>query len=285
MKTLRDTRFGEERALYGARDVYLINCRFDGEEDGESALKEAQDVIVEDTYCNLRYPFWHDRALVLRKTEMTEACRAPLWYSEDVKAFDCVMHGVKALRECRDVCLERCDVRSPEFGWSTSDVSVLDCRAEGEYFMLRAERLAMRGTHFCGKYSFQYIKDAVIENCVLDTKDAFWHAENVTVRNCTVKGEYLAWYSKNLTMIDCKIIGTQPFCYCTGLLLENCEMIDTDLAFERSEVTASITTPVLSIKNPYAGNISVPSVGELIMDDPRALGTVSLEPSCAQQTN
>ena len=32
-------------------------------------------------------------------------------------------------------------------------------------------------------------------------------------------------------------------------------MIDADLAFERSEVEATITTPVLSIKNPYAGRI------------------------------
>ena len=47
-------------------------------------------------------------------------------------------------------------------------------------------------------------------------------------------------------------------------------MIDTDLAFERSEVEAVITTPVLSIKNPYAGHISVPEAGEIIMDDENA---------------
>lgn len=51
-------------------------------------------------------------------------------------------------------------------------------------------------------------------------------------------------------------------------------MIDTDLAFERSEVEAVITTPVLSIKNPYAGRISVPEVGEIIMDDENAKGEI-----------
>jgi hypothetical protein len=51
-------------------------------------------------------------------------------------------------------------------------------------------------------------------------------------------------------------------------------MIDTDLAFERSEVEAVITTPVLSIKNPYAGHISVPEVGEIIMDDENAKGEI-----------
>ena len=58
--------------------------------------------------------------------------------------------------------------------------------------------------------------------------------------------------------------------------LINCEMIDTDLAFERSEVEATVTTPILSIKNPRSGYISVPSVGELIWDDPLAAAQVKI---------
>ena len=54
----------------------------------------------------------------------------------------------------------------------------------------------------------------MFENCILNTKDAFWHAKNVTVRNSTLKGEYLAWFSEGLTLINCKIIGTQPVFYC-----------------------------------------------------------------------
>ena len=51
-------------------------------------------------------------------------------------------------------------------------------------------------------------------------------------------------------------------------------MIDTDLAFERSEVEATITTPVASIKNPLRGSIRVPAVGEVIRDLEGANGTV-----------
>ena len=124
MKKIEGMRFGEERALYGACDTHLLNCRFDGDEDGESALKEAQNILVERTYCNLRYPFWHDRDVDLRFCELTEACRAPLWYSENIYAADCLMHGVKALRECRGVRLERCEIRSPEFGWSRPAINL-----------------------------------------------------------------------------------------------------------------------------------------------------------------
>lgn len=94
------------------------------------------------------------------------------------------------------------------------------------------------------------------------------------VRNCTVKGEYLAWYCENVTFEHCKIIGTQPLCYCKGLKLVECEMIDTDLCFEKSEVEAVVTTPVMSIKNPAAGRIQVPAVGEIIRDDDNSHGEI-----------
>ena len=114
------------------------------------------------------------------------------------------------------------------------------------------------------------------KNCVFDTKDAFWHAKNVTVRNSRIKGEYLAWYCENVTFENCTIIGTQPLCYCKGLKLVNCRMEDTDLSFEKSEVEATLTAPILSIKNPLSGHISVPAVGELIFDDPNARGEVQV---------
>ena len=160
-----------------------------------------------------------------------------------------------------------------------SDIKVNDSTAVSEYFMMRSERLNFRKVHFKGKYSFQYIKDSVFENCTFDTKDAFWHAQNVFVRNSIVKGEYLAWYCENVTFENCKIIGTQPLCYCKELKLINCEMIDTDLCFEKSEVEASITSPVISIKNPQSGTICVPSVGKIIRDDPTALGQIMI---CAE---
>ena len=51
-------------------------------------------------------------------------------------------------------------------------------------------------------------------------------------------------------------------------------MVSTDLAFEKSEVEATVTTKVDSIKNPLSGQICVPELGELIMDDPNARGQV-----------
>lgn len=277
MKVIENQTFDEERALYGSSQVTVKNCRFDGPADGESALKESSDVTAEDCFFNLRYPFWHNHGLTIRRSQMTELCRAALWYSDHITITDSKLHGIKALRECSGIAIKNCDIISPEFGWSIEDVEMADCTAESEYFFMRARNVALTNVNFKGKYSFQYDENAVFDNCTFDTKDAFWHTQNVTVRNSVIKGEYLAWYSENLTLEHCKIIGTQPFCYCKKLTLIDCEMIDTDLCFEKSEVEAEITTPVLSIKNPLRGRIVVPEVKELIWDDPQAKGEVVVQ--------
>ncbi len=274
MKTIENQTFDMERALYGSGDVEVKNCRFDGPADGESAFKECSNVRADHCFFNLRYPFWHDHGLRITDSEMTELCRAALWYTDHVEIVNTKMHGIKALRECAQAVVKDCDIISPEFGWSVRGIEMEDTTAQSEYFMMRSDHLAFRNVSLKGKYSFQYITDAVFENCDFDTKDAFWHAKNVIIRNSVVKGEYLAWYSENVMFENCKIIGTQPLCYCRGLKLADCEMIDTDLAFERSEVDARITTPVISIKNPYAGHITVLEVGEIIRDDENAKGVI-----------
>lgn len=277
MNVFENRVFDEERALYGSRGAEVRSCRFDGPADGESALKECRDITVSDCFFNLRYPFWHDEHLTISGSELTELCRAALWYSKDIHIRDSKLHGIKALRECANVVIENSDIISPEFGWSVRGIKMSGTHAEGEYFMLRSDHLEFDHVTLKGKYSFQYITDSVFTGCDFDTKDAFWHAKNVLVKDSVIKGEYLAWYCENVTFENCTIIGTQPLCYCKGLRLVNCRMIDTDLAFEKSEVEANITTSVDSVKNPKSGLIRVPAVGGIIMDDPEAKGQVVVQ--------
>ena len=184
------------------------------------------------------------------------------------------MHGIKAVRECERVEVEKTDIISPEWGWRSRGVSMRDSTIDSEYCLLMARDVVFENVKMRGKYSFQYVENATFKNCEFDTKDAWWHAKNVTVENSIVKGEYLGWYSEGLTFKNCTIIGTQPLCYCKNLTLENCRMIDTDLCFERSEVSADIVGEVISIKNPYLGEISLDGVGQIIIDDDMARANI-----------
>ena len=268
--------FDEERALYGSDGIEVKGCRFDGPADGESAFKESKNVMVSDSYFNLRYPFWHNDHLKIKSCEMTDKCRAALWYSNDIRISDSKLHGIKALRECNDVTIENSSIVSPEFGWSVHGLNMKNSSAESEYFMMRSDKLTFDNVSLKGKYSFQYIEDSTFTNCNFDTKDSFWHAKNVYVKDCVIKGEYLAWYCENVTFENCRITGTQPLCYCKGLKLINCVMEDADLSFEKSDVEADIVSGVISIKNPKSGVIRVKEVSEIIMDDPCAEGRIEI---------
>ena len=267
MDFIENKNFPCERALYAVNGVTLKNCSFDGEEDGESALKEAKNIRLYGCYMNLRYPLWHDDGVEIENTVMTDKCRAALWYSNGVMVGNSSLGGIKALRECQDVNIENSKIVSAEFGWRCRGVALKNSAAESEYFFFETRDLTLSEVKFKGKYSFQYTENVVAENCVLDTKDAFWHAKNVTVKNSVVKGEYLAWYSEDLTFINCKISGTQPLCYCKNLKLIDCEMTDTDLSFEYSDVNADIKGEIVSVKYPRSGRIVADGYGEIILTD------------------
>ena len=100
MELIQNKTFDEERALYGSKNIFVKDCSFDGPADGESAFKECSDVQVEHGFFNLRYPFWHDHKLKISSSEMTELCRAALWYSDHIEITGSSLHGIKALREC-----------------------------------------------------------------------------------------------------------------------------------------------------------------------------------------
>lgn len=264
---IKQQTFEQERALYHLQDTAVIECTFAGEADGESVLKEAANITVQNCSFSLRYPLWHVKHFALEHSQMDSGTRAPLWYCFHGAMTDTVIDGVKAVRECEDISIERCQIHSPEFGWKSKQLTVLESEIESEYVFFDSRDVSVRGLHLKGKYSFQYMENLTIEDSILDTKDAFWHSRNVTVKNSVVKGEYLAWFSENVTLQNCRIIGTQPLCYCKNLTLIDCTMEQCDLAFEYSDVQASVIGHIDSVKNPRSGEIVCDSVGEIIRED------------------
>ncbi len=268
MTTLENQSFSEERALYALSEAVIKNCRFEGKEDGESALKEARNIKVEGCFMDLRYPLWHVTNASISNTQFSENCRAPLWYDKNISISGCSIKGIKALRECDGVAIKDSIAASEEFLWKCRNLTIENLEIKNsEYPFFEIEFAKISGLRLKGKYSFQYDSNINIENSQLDTKDAFWHSKNVTVKNSIIKGEYLGWYSENLTLINCHISGTQPFCYCKNLVLKNCTMEGCDLAFERSTVQAEITGSIDSIKNPLGGKIQADSIGKIIMEE------------------
>lgn len=268
MKKIENISIGIERAFYGIKNTIFSNVVIDGLEDGESAFKECSNIEINSSEFKLRYPLWHVKNGKIYGSHMYDTCRAAMWYDESLLINKCSLYGIKAIRECKNISIEQCDIKSEEFGWKSSHIQIKDSRIDSVYAFFNTDFINIENVDFKGKYSFQYCKNIIIKNSNLDTKDAFWHSENVIVENSIIKGEYLAWYAKNIKFINCKIKGTQPICYSNGIEFVNCEFDEsTDLAFEYSEVNGNIFGSIKSIKNMNKGTLMVKGNPEIIKDE------------------
>ena len=274
--TISGKTFDKERSLYNVSNAIINSCVFAGEADGESPLKEAKNIVVNDSKFSLRYAFWHVDKFEINNSELNESCRAPLWYCTDGKISNCTIKSIKPLRDCSNIAIEDSKISSPEFGWKSSNITLKNTEIEAEYLFLDCKDIELYDVNMKGKYSFQYLENLVIKDSHIDTKDAFWHAKNVKVINSYIKGEYLAWFSENVEFINCIIEGTQPFCYCKNLVLKDCKMIGTDLAFEYSDVQATIIGSIDSVKNPLSGSIIADDIGEIVKEDDLKNGNATI---------
>jgi len=266
MDIIKDQYFEGERPMYARHGLRIENVTIG---PGESSLKEGSDLEAENCEFQGKYPFWECKNVTIKNCIFREGGRAAIWYSKDIEMADCLVEAPKMFRRISDLKLE--NVKFPnalETFWDCKDIEAKNIEADkGDYIFMHCSDIKIDGLRLQGNYSFQYAKDVVIRNADMDTKDAFWEAEDVTVYDSRINGEYLGWYSKNLHLVNCKIGGTQPLCYCENLVLENCVFEeDADLAFEYSDVEASLIGPVTSVKNPRTGRINADSYGEVILD-------------------
>lgn len=266
MILIKNMEFGGERPLYCEKDLRLEGVAVHA---GESALKETANIEAVGCRFEGKYVLWCCDGSVVRNCELTPGARASMWYSKDMVVEDTLVDSPKAFRETDGVTLRRLRFTDAlETLWSCRNVVVEDVEAaHGDYIFMHCDGVRVERLKLRGNYSFQWAKNIEIRDSVLNTKDAFWETENVTVYDSRISGEYLGWYSKNLRLVRCHIAGTQPLCYASGLVLEDCTFEpDADLAFEYSDVQATIKGNVTSIKNPRSGHIRVGSVGEIILD-------------------
>ena len=267
MKLIENQEFGGERPLYCERGLHLRGVTIHA---GESGLKECADILCEDCTFEGKYPLWNTEPFTVRHCTFKETARAAVWYSRNLRMEDTLVEAPKMFRDCTGVSLERVQLpNAQETLWHCHDIRLKDVKAEhADYIMMYCDGIEVDNLHLLGNYGFQYSRNITIRNSVLHTKDAFWETENCTVYDSLIDGEFLAWNSRNLRLVRCHIRGTQPLCYCDGLVLEDCTFdAEADLAFEYSDVQATVRSHVHSVKNPRHGHIRCVSYGEIILDD------------------
>ena len=268
MATITDQSFTGERPLYGTEDSIIDSCRFG---EGESPLKECRRIKVADSFFGWKYPLWYCRDVEVAGTTWEQTARAGVWYSQNIKVTDSVIHAPKSFRRCVNLTVSDTEFTdAAETLWNCTDLMLDNIKVRGgDYLAMNSRNIEVNRLDLEGNYAFDGCSDAVVRNSRLITKDAFWNCRNVTVYDSYISGEYLGWNSGNLSFVNCTIESSQGLCYINDLRMKNCRLINTTLAFEYSKVEADISSDIDSILNPGQGTITCGRIGELIIEKDR----------------
>ena len=87
MKEVKELRLTGERALYNSNDLRVENCIF---VDGESPLKESNNIFVKDSSFQWKYPFWYCNNIEVDNCTFLEMARAGIWYVNEIALKDCL---------------------------------------------------------------------------------------------------------------------------------------------------------------------------------------------------
>ncbi len=263
-KEIKQKFFTGERALFKSNNLLIIDSIFD---DGESPLKESQNIELIKSTFKWKYPLWYCNNIKTEKTNWLEMARSGVWYSNNIRVSNCIIEAPKNFRRCNDIELNNVFfANAAETLWNCKNIKLVNVQAKGDYFGMNSSEVEVENLSLDGNYFLDGGKNIVIKNSRLLSKDAFWNCENVTVSDSFILGEYLGWNSKNLTFINCTIESLQGLCYIQNLVMKNCKLINTTLAFEYSTVDAQIDNSIDSVFNPTSGIIRAESIKELIIE-------------------
>ena len=256
--------FTGERPLFHKNNLRIVDTIF---ADGESPLKESQDIELIGSMFKWKYPLWYAQNITARNCTWFDMARAGVWYTDHITVEDCAIEAPKNFRRCHDVVIK--NVSFPDAAetlWHCDGVDMERVTAKGDYFAMNSRNMVVRDLTLYGNYSFDGAENVEIHNSHLLSKDAFWNSDNITVYDSFISGEYLGWNAKNLTLVNCTVESLQGMCYIDNLVMKNCKLINTTLAFEYSTVDVEIVSKIDSVLNPEGGMIQAEHIDELIME-------------------
>lgn len=267
MELIKNKEFGGERPLFASHDLRLENITI---VDGESGIKQCQNIEAENCKFYGKYPWWHVDGAKINNCYFAEGSRSAIWYTNNLRMTNSRIDGPKFFREMDNVELENVEIfDADETFWKVKNLKLHNVRLHGgTYPFMFSENIYVDGLESDSKYVFQYCKNVEIHNARITTKDSFWECENITVYDSVLDGEYLAWHSCNVRLVNCHLNGEQLLCYCNNLVLENCTIDKScDRMFEYSTVEATINGHIENIKNPTSGHIVADSIGSITIDE------------------
>ena len=280
MSIIKNHFFAGERILFGLKDAQLEGITFG---EGESPLKEASKISIKDSVFKWKYPLWYDNDITVANTVFETMARSGIWYTKNIAIKNSALQAPKLFRRAEKINLDHVHfANAEETMWTCKDIRITNSQINGDYFGKDSQNIYLDHVSVVGNYVFDGAQNVEVHNSTFVAKDAFWNCKNVSVYDSTIDGEYLAWNGHNIKFINCQIESDQGLNYIDHLELKDTSLIHTDLAFEYvSNIDATVSSKIDSVKNPISGRIVAPAIGKLILD-PQKITPAKTEIICAK---
>lgn len=103
MQEIKEKYFKGEVALYGLSNTILRNITFG---EGESPLKETEDLEIKAAIFKYKYPLWYSNNINITDTTFETMSRSGIWYTNNISIKNSNLQAPKLFRRCKNITLD-----------------------------------------------------------------------------------------------------------------------------------------------------------------------------------
>jgi len=144
--------------------------------------------------------------------------------------------GESALKECRNIHLEDCDLRLRYPLWHVSDATMDNCRMTDtcRAALWYDDRMTIRNCDFGGIKALRECRDVTIEGGTGTSTEFGWMCYDLRIRDFALTSEYPFLNTTDAEFDGFRLKGKYSFQYVKNMVLRNC-VLDTKDAFWHAE--------------------------------------------------
>lgn len=261
--------YQEGRELQALTDTVVFGAEFLSAEDTGEPLIDCANVLVQNSIFAVERPLVGAVKTIISMCDFDQTTRGTLSDSNRIVVQHCVFEGADSLSACERVHLHESEIYGYGLARDCKRLKLTSVIVEGVDAFLNCSNLAAWNLSVAGDGAFRHLENSLITGSIINGDDVLAYAKNVTLRDCVITGRRIGWMAQDLTFINCTIVGEAPLCRGREINVIDCRMLLADMAFEYSEIEASINGHINSVINPLSGTILADTVGTVLNGNAR----------------
>lgn len=155
-KQINEGYFDGERPLFKEHGAQITDTTFG---EGESPLKEARNIDLNDVVFKWKYPLWYDKHIKVNDSIFETMSRSGIWYTDDIEINNSALQAPKLFRRASNIKLNNVHFAdAEETMWTCKDIKMKDVEVNGNYFGKDSENIYAENLNVVGNYVLMVLR-------------------------------------------------------------------------------------------------------------------------------